>query len=69
MIYKIYDFFIKKINDSYLFIKDIYELPENIKQLIKEHNYYKKEYYKLLHFLEEICLRSEFLFSIPKKIF
>ena len=57
MIYKIYHFFINQINESYLFIKDIYELPENIKQLIKEHNYYKKEYYKLLRFLEEICLR------------
>jgi hypothetical protein len=57
MIYKIYHFFINQINESYLFIKDIYELPENIKQLIKEHHYYKKEYYKLLRFLEEICLR------------
>jgi hypothetical protein len=69
MIYKIYHSFINKINDSYLFIKDIYELPENIKQLIKEHHYYKKEYYKLLRFLEEICQRSGFLFRIPKKIF
>ena len=37
MIYNIYNFFYQKYNEIYLFIKDVYELPGNIKRLIKEH--------------------------------
>ena len=32
----------------YYFLIDLYELPKNIKQLIKEHEYYKKEYLNLI---------------------
>ena len=48
MIYKIYDIICKKFTESYEFVKDIYEFPGNIKQLIKEHDYYKTEYLSLI---------------------
>lgn len=48
MIYKIYNFISNIINESYDLITYIYELPVNIKILIKEHNYYKKEFLNLI---------------------
>ena len=35
-------------------IKDIYEFPGNVKQLVKEHEYYKREYLSLIKKYEEL---------------
>ena len=48
MIYKIYNTVSNQLIKIYEYMKDIYELPGNIKQLIKEHNYYKTEYSSLI---------------------
>ena len=48
MIFRIYDIICKTFTKSYEFVKDIYEFPGNIKQLIKEHGYYKTEYLSLI---------------------
>ena len=61
MIYKIFNTIFNPIEktyelikDIYEIIKDIYELPGNIKQLIKEHEYYKTEFSSLLKKYEEL---------------
>jgi hypothetical protein len=54
MIYKIYNTIFNQLEKIYEFIKDIYELPGNIKQLIKEHEYYKTEFSSLLKKYEEL---------------
>ena len=65
MIYKIYNSICNKINNTYEFVKDICELPGNIKQLIKEHEYYKTEYLSLLKkYGELIGIHNELLRKI-----
>jgi len=65
MIYKIYNSIRNKINNTYEFMKDICELPGNIKQLIKEHEYYKTEYLSLLKkYGELIDIHNELLRKI-----
>jgi len=54
MIYKIYNFISNIMNESYDLITCIYELPINIKILIKEHTYYKTEFLNLISEYEKL---------------